>query len=281
MVVDAPPLGIVSHHRYAVGSNANTRAGAEMKREDERVQLYYCLSDQVTDASLLSRYRSLLTAEETQRMSRFYFAGHRHQFLLTRALARYCLSLYHPVDPGEWRFTTNRYGKPRVSHPEIEPKIRFNLSHAQGVVVCAIATGADIGVDVEDTERTTQAAFDSLASYFSAQEISDLAKIPEDRQKLRFFDYWTLKESYIKARGMGLALPLGQFSFHFEDGKLSEFRVQPELGDDARNWWFWRISLGGRYRMAIAVNSPKNSFEVSTFKTVPLISHDPVQLDFL
>jgi len=252
-----------------------------MKHHDNQVHLYYCLPDQVTDASLLSRYQSLLTPEETQRMSRFYFAGHRHQYLLTRALVRYCLSLYHPVDPDAWRFTTNRYGKPFVSHPEVEPETCFNLSHASGVIVCAIAPGIDIGVDVEDTERTTRAAFDRLASYFSSQEIRDLAGLQGDRQQQRFFDYWTLKESYIKARGMGLALPLGQFSFHFTDDELREFSVQPELGDDARNWQFWRLSMGGHYRMAIAVNTPRRGFEVRTFNTLPLISHDPVQLNFL
>jgi len=252
-----------------------------MKYDDSQVHLYFCLSDQVTDASLLCRYQSLLTEEETEQMSRLYFTGHRHQFLLTRALVRCCLSRYHAVEPAEWRFTKNPYGKPQASHPDIERTTRFNLSHARGLIICGIAPGVDIGVDVEDTERTTQAAFDSLASYFSEQEIRDLAELTEDRQKQRFFDYWTLKEAYIKARGKGLALPLGQFSFHFTGDTLSEFRVQPELGDDARNWQFWRISMSGHYRIAIALNSPRAGFEVSAFNTVPLVSHDPVQLNFL
>jgi 4'-phosphopantetheinyl transferase len=254
---------------------------AEFKQDDKRVHLFYCLPGQVTDTALLDRYRSLLTDEEAQRMSRFYFAGHRHQFLLTRALVRYCLSLFHPVEPGEWRFSTNRYGKPLVSHPEAGAGVSFNLSHASGMIVCAVAHGVDIGVDVEDTERTTQAAFDSLASYFSEREINDLAALPQDLQKQRFFDYWTLKESYIKARGMGLALPLGQFSFHFDGGKLDEFRVRAELGDDARNWRFWRISPDDRHQIAIALNTPQGGFEVKGFKTVPLISNEPVQLNFL
>jgi len=252
-----------------------------MKQDDNQVHLYYALPDQVTDASLLCRYQSLLTDEETERMSRLYFSGHRHQYLLTRALVRDCLSRYHPVTPGEWRFSTNRYGKPQVSHPSTGLTTCFNLSHARGLIVCAIAPGIDIGVDVEDTQRTTRAAFESLASYFSEQEIRDLAQLPEARQKQRFFDYWTLKEAYIKARGMGLAIPLGQFSFHFEEDELREFRVQAELGDEARNWQFWRISMSGHYRVAIALNTPKAGFEVSVFNAVPLVSHEPVELNFL
>jgi len=252
-----------------------------MKHDDNQVHLYCCLPGQVTDAALLDRYQSLMTEEEARRMSRFYYTGHRHQYLLTRALVRYCLSLYYPVEPGEWRFSTNLYGKPQVSHPEVEPGACFNLSHASGAIVCAVARGIDIGVDIEDTLRTAQAAFDNLASYFSEQEIRDLAALPENRQRQRFFDYWTLKEAYIKARGMGLALPLGKFSFHFRGDEFHEFRVRAELGDEARNWQFWRISMGGHYRIAIALNSPRRGFEVGVFDTVPLIGHEPVQLDFL
>lgn len=252
-----------------------------MKQDNNQVHLHFAYPDQVTDAALLLRYQSLLTEDEAEQMSRLYFTGHRHQYLLTRALLRSCLSLYHPVEPAEWRFSKNRYGKPQVSHPKRELTTRFNLSHARGLIICGIAPGVDIGVDVEDTQRTTRAAFDSLASYFSEQEIRDLAKLPEEQQKLRFFDYWTLKESYIKARGMGLALPLGKFSFHFNANGLSEFRTDAELGDDPRNWQFWRISMSGHYRIAIALNSPRRGFEVSSFNTVPLISHDPVPLNFL
>jgi len=256
-------------------------AGAEMNQDDKQVHLYYCLTDQVKDSALLHRYQSLLTEEESERMSRLYFTGHRHQYLLTRALVRYCLSLHHPVEPGEWRFTTNRHGKPQVSYPKIELNTRFNISHTRGLTICGMAPGVDIGVDVEDTDRTTQAAFDSLASYFSEAEVRDLVGLPEEQQKLRFFDYWTLKESYIKARGMGLALPLGKFSFNFKADELDAFQVDRELRDDARDWQFWRISMSGHYRIAIALNTWRHGYEVRTFDTVPLIGHDPVPLNFL
>ena len=252
-----------------------------MELEHNQVHLYVCFPEQITDHALLCRYHSLLTEDETEQMSRLYFVGHRHQYLLTRALIRTSLSRYYPVEPAAWRFSKNRYGKPQVSHPKVELVTRFNLSHARGLIICGIAPGVDIGVDVEDTRRTTRAAFDKLASYFSEQEIRALGELPADQQNLRFFDYWTLKESYIKARGMGLALPLGKFSFQFKADELSGFHIHPDLEDDAGNWQFWRISMSGRYRLAIAVNSPKRDFEVSAFDTVPLISHVPVPLNLL
>lgn len=256
------------------------QTGTEMKLTSQQIHLYFSQPDKITDPDLLQRYASLLTDEELAQMSRFYFAGHRHQYLLTRTLIRTCLSTYYPVDPADWRFAKNDYGKPLVSHPNSGVTARFSLSHTNGLIVCAITGEVDIGVDVEDANRTTRAAFDSLSSYFSAQEIDDLRALPTERQKQRFFDYWTLKESYIKARGMGLALPLGKFSFHFSGNQLEAFRVQAELGDDALNWRFWRIAMTERYPVAMAVNSARADFEISAFDTVPLLRNDPIELIF-
>ena len=147
--------------------------------------------------------------------------------------------------------------------------------------MCGIIRDADIGVDVEDTHRTMSNAVSSLTSYFSEQEIKELLELPAEQQKQRFFDYWTLKESYIKARGMGLALPLAKFSFRFCENELRGFSVHPELGDTAGDWCFWRIAMSGRYRVAVAVNSAMRDFEVSAFKTVPLIDRETFPLNFL
>lgn len=76
------------------------------------------------------------------------------------------------------------------------------------------------GVDVEDLKRSTNTAYEDICRYFSTREIEDLLELPEKQKKQRFFDYWTLKESYIKARGMGLSIPLDKFSFLFKHDSL-------------------------------------------------------------
>ena len=53
--------------------------------------------------------------------------------------------------------------------------------------------------------------------------------------------YWTLKESYIKARGMGLSIPLDQFGFHFPGAAQVGIKIQPVLQDDAGRWRFWQL----------------------------------------
>jgi 4'-phosphopantetheinyl transferase len=252
-----------------------------MELSGNKIHLYLTYPEKISNKGLLKQYDSLLTDEDRELMSRFYYARHRHQFLITRALLRSCLSNYFPVEPAEWQFDKNEYGKPEVSYPKNTGIVRFNISHCDGLIICAVTKAHDIGVDIEDARRSTQASFESLSSYFSELETTELKDLPANQQKQRFFDYWTLKESYIKARGMGLAIPLAKFSFRFNGGRLTSFETHPDLNDDAAHWQFWRISRDGRFRIAIAVNSVHQGLEINAFNTVPLQSYDPVQLEFL
>lgn len=251
-----------------------------MKLPGNEFHVYFSHPEQISDPALLSRYESLLTDEELTQMSRLYFARHRHQFLITRALIRTTLSTYFPVEPADWRFGKNGYGKPEIIQPDESWPVCFNLSHCDGLILCGVARDHAIGVDVEDTQRSTVAAFDRLSSYFSVSEIAELAQLAPEKQKQRFFDYWTLKESYIKARGMGLAIPLSKFSFHFEEDRLNDFTLHPDLEDDAKNWQFRRILMAHRYRIALALNTDSD-FEVKGFNTVPLQSIKAEILSFL
>lgn len=252
-----------------------------MELTPNEIHLYFAYPGQIIETGLLEQYESLLTDEDRALMKRLFYTRHRHQFLITRALLRSSLSGYFQVEPADWQFGKNRYGKPEICSPRnIEP-VRFNISHCDGLIMCGITRQHDIGVDVEDAKRSTNASFESLSSYFSASETADMARLPADLQKQRFFDYWTLKESYIKARGMGLAIPLAKFSFRFAGERLDAFETDPDLGDDAAAWQFWRISRDQRYRIAVAVNSASKGFKLRAFNMVPLRDRDEVQLEFL
>lgn len=252
-----------------------------MELPSSEIHLYFSFPEKISDPELLNRYRSLLSDDELTQMSRFYFARHRHQYLITRALIRTSLSAYFNVEPAEWQFGKNAYGKPEISLPDGTWPVCFNLSHCDGLILCGIVRDHDIGVDAEDAQRFTGTAFDSLSSYFSASEIADLAQLPAEQQQQRFFDYWTLKESYIKARGMGLAIPLSKFSFQFKADRLSGFTTHPDLNDDAANWQFWRMPVEERYLIAVAVNSGNPVFRFKAFNTVPLKSSESIQLTLL
>lgn len=244
------------------------------------IHLYFSFPEKISDPALLHQYESLLTDDELTQMSRLYFARHRHQYLITRALIRTCLSSYFEVEPADWKFGKNGYGKPEISFPGQSWPVRFNLSHCDGLIMCGITRDHAIGVDAEDAQRSTGAAFESLTSYFSAEEIEALNQLPPEQKKQRFFDYWTLKESYIKARGMGLAIPLDKFSFQFKADRLNGFQLHPDLKDDATHWQFWRMPMAEKYRIAVAVNS-RDDLNITTYSSVPLLKSEPLSMTFL
>jgi 4'-phosphopantetheinyl transferase len=91
------------------------------------------------------------------------------------------------------------------------------------------------------------------ADFFAPREVLALLKAPSAEQCERFFDYWTLKEAYIKARGMGLAIPLDQFWFTLDASAPVRIAFAPELDDDPASWQFARLRPSARHRVAVAV----------------------------
>lgn len=90
--------------------------------------------------------------------------------------------------------------------------LHLNLSNAHGLVICTVSTlHAQLGADVERMDRVEQ-PMDIAEHFSSSTEITALRRLPTDQQRERFFSYWMLKESYIKARRLGLNLPLKDFS---------------------------------------------------------------------
>jgi 4'-phosphopantetheinyl transferase len=217
----------------------------------DEVHLWYLLPDDVTDPHLHAAYEAWLAPAERARRDRYYFDRNKIEYLLTRALVRSTLSRYAPVDPAAWAFRANEYGCPAVDHPELA-WLRFNLSNTAGLIACAVARDREVGVDVEDTERSGETV--QIADrFFSPREVADLRSQPPERQRARFFDYWTLKEAYIKARGMGLSIPLDQFSFVVEEGNPIRIAFDPRLDDDPAIWQFEQFRLTPTHRTSAAV----------------------------
>jgi len=208
---------------------------------------------QASEAELRARYGSLLAPDEAERQSRYLFEHSRRQHLLTRVLARSVLSRYAPVDARAWRFGASPHGRPFIAAPALAAPLAFNLAHTDGIIVCLVARGAEAGIDVEYTLRRT--AFAQVGQrFFSRSEAAALRALPVDAQRERFFAYWTLKEAYIKARGLGLALPLGAFSFALDDGPIS-IAFDARIDDEPGAWQFERIALSPEHACAIALRA--------------------------
>jgi 4'-phosphopantetheinyl transferase len=217
----------------------------------------------------LERYRTLLSDDERAREARFHFDADKERFVIGRALARLQLSRFLGGDPRDWTLMTNQYGRPELATAPRVP-LGFNISHTRGLVACAVAATTDVGVDVEFTDRRlTQ---DIAERFFAPQEVADLRALSDEDQARTFFDYWTLKESYIKARGMGLALPLAHFAFCLHPPAAPTIRFDPEIDDDASTWQFAQSWPTDQHRLAVAVRRPPgDDREVRIQSVVPQV----------
>lgn len=88
--------------------------------------------------------------------------------------------------------------------------------------------------------------------FFSKEEVEDLYKIKKSERLKYFFDLWTLKESYIKADGRGLNIPLNSFSFRVIDNEII-FNTQNNL----KNCFFKRYKIDQYYKLSICSLTPK------------------------
>lgn len=218
------------------------------------VHVWLTTPEAIADEALLAAYMLWMNPEETARQARFLFARHRHQFLVARALVRTTLSRYADLAPRDWQFVNNAYGRPDIAPAHGLGDLRFNLSHTDGLVAVAVARG-ELGVDVEDTWRRSHT--DQIAEHFFAPaEVAGLRRLAQERQHGRFFDLWTLKEAYIKARGMGLAISLHRFAYDLDTGPAIALTIDPELGDTPQGWQFYLDAPTDRHRLALAVRFP-------------------------
>ncbi len=246
-----------------------------LQLKPDEIHLWFAFPDEIQDDRLLLDYEKLMTQEEYERYVRYRFAKDRRLYLITRTLIRTTLSRYIDVDPCNWRFSKNKYGRPEIIASEGMPLVRFNLSHTNGLVICGVVLEQDIGADVENTGRPG-VAMEIPQKFFSCCEVEELYSLPAHKMHDRFFHYWTLKESYIKARGMGLSLPLEQFTFHISKDKPLRISFDPRMEDVPDRWQFWLLKPTDRHYTAVSVcRKPGASYNLVMRKTIPFISNEP------
>jgi len=265
-----------SHHL----AERPTDVGRLLTLSPSEIHLWLAFYEEA-DEDLHSAYREILEPAEKAREPRFYFAADRRRYLVTRALVRTVLARYLPLAPRDWRFAANAYGRPEIANAQGRRSgLSFNLSHTRDLIVLGVTRGRALGVDVENLGRR-EAVIDVARHYFAEAEVSALARVPAAQQHHRFFEYWTFKESYIKARGMGLSLPLDRFSFHFPDDHTVKLRIDRDLGDDPRRWELVQLRPAPEYLLAVcAERVASGPSHVVVRQTVPLSSERLLALPY-
>ncbi len=245
---------------------------------ENTIDLWLCFPLRITDADLLNQYDQLLSKNERIKQQRYKFAKHRHDALITRAFVRDLLSQYETCDAKDLTFKKGAKDKPYLDYPKTN--LTFNLSHTDGLIICAVTKNVDIGADVENVKRDN-AILDIADRYFSEEEVSALNTLPKDQQISRFFDYWTLKESFIKAVGLGLSIPLGDFSFDIKETTEKtvndniDLSTKASLNENPAQFKSWLFYPSDTHRIAVSIRADaplkKQKFSFRFFESIPQV----------
>lgn len=161
-------------------------------------------------APVMSRYLNSLPEEMKKSIGRYKRWQDRHRALLARLLLRAGLQSIGFPDEALGLVRLDAYGRPSVSQ-----EVDFNISHSESFILCAMARGQRVGIDIEAIRRIDLGDFSSA---FSPEQWFAINHSPDPHAA--FFSLWTQKESAGKADGRGLSIPLMQIALDHNTARI-------------------------------------------------------------
>jgi 4'-phosphopantetheinyl transferase len=203
--------------------------------------------------SELQNLIATLSSDEIIRAKRFYFEQDRRRFIAGRGILRTILSRYLGIEPQAVTFAYESRGKPLLIQ-DTNSKISFNLSHSQDLAICGVSLDHNLGVDLEFIRAIDNV--ESLAErFFTSREYDNIKSLPPNQQQKIFFRYWTCKEAFLKATGVGIGeLEAIEISLSPENPARI---VTDEINKKNEQWNLTEISIDEKYVAATVINNSK------------------------
>ncbi len=219
----------------------------------QEAHVWLVVPESVQDPDELEHFRSLLSDDELSRYRRFHFQDDRHRYLVSHAMVRKVLSGYADLPPAEWCFTRSQHGRPEIANRGTAD-IRFNLSHTRGLAACIVTRGCACGIDTEQLD--THHHLTGIARrMFSAEEHRQLETLTGAALTESFFTRWTLREAFVKAKGIGISYPVRKLHFDIGDDRTIRVRFTPELDEDPARWQFRLLRPAATHIAAVALHT--------------------------
>jgi len=203
--------------------------------------------------AIIERCRQLLSDDEQDRADRFHFESDRQHFIVARGCLREMLARYLDIGAQTIRFSYTSHGKPElaISYSQARP-LNFNLAHSGDFALYAFTGVGEIGVDLEHI-RPDFTSDDIARRFFSSNEVGRLTGLPANVRHEAFFNCWTRKEAFLKAKGIGLSLPLDQFDVTLAPAEPAALLSTRWDETEASRWSLKAIDVGPGYVAAVAV----------------------------
>lgn len=170
----------------------------------------------------------LLSEGERDRCLKYRFAVDRNRFIVRRGMLRRILAGYLHNAPQSVQFRSGEYGKLRLA--DSARLLEFSVTQSQTMALFAVTPAGAVGVDLECVQPLSDLEM-LLNSCLSPSERSTLETFPATLRLESFYRYWTCKEAYLKAIGVGLNRPLKSVEVLLND-KGSESAVIMRVEDE-------------------------------------------------
>jgi 4'-phosphopantetheinyl transferase len=218
-------------------------------------QLWFLHTERFREASTTARWLVFLQDDERSRYAALGSPATKREYLATRALARIALAHYSGGAPESLRFRTGSLGRPELTSPEL-PDLRFSLARTRELAVGLFALDHDVGVDVELV--APRDVVPMAEHFFSPEERAAILGLVDAARLSRFYELWTLREAYLKARGLGLDLPLDQLVFRPTPTGDARAEFGPAIRDDPARWQFEILRFTDRHVAATCIRQPSS-----------------------
>lgn len=218
--------------------------------------LWFLETGSFSEPSVAHPWLERLEPHEKSRYHACQTDSARRDYLGTRALARTALAHYSGQPAERLRFGTDRNSRPELTWPAL-PRLFFSLSNTTQLAVGLFAYDHNVGVDVELLAPI--GAMEIAGCCYSGEELAELSTLEESARHSRFYELWTLREAYLKARGVGLTLPLDQIAFRPLASGGVEAAFGPAIRDDPAHWQFGLTRLTAAHLVATCIRRPSSA----------------------
>lgn len=208
----------------------------------------------------IARLTNTLSTDEIARANGFRFDRHKNRFIAARGYLRQILSSYLQKSSEEITFEYSDRGKPKL----LNTNLQFNVSHSQDIALYGFTNHNLIGIDIEYLRSNVECA--KIAKrFFNEREYQIINNLSPEKQAQAFFQFWTIKEAYLKATGEGLGGGLETVEIEFNYNLETKIKAIANNKIEPNNWFFKSFIPERDFVATVAVNTKQLPLDIKYY----------------